>query len=386
MGRVMGMVIRTHRDLDSGVTTLWLDGELTWSTLSRVRIALAECVMERPVAVIVELSDLRAARPSLLGEFPPAARRATLGQSVPVLLSASGRDVAGPLATSCTSTQVYASHGDAVAAVRDGQPRWVHARMTPTPTSAYLARILVDDVCVRWELPHLQHPARMVVSELASNAIEHAASDFEVTAAQVGTYLRIGVQDRSLVAPVLPTKVPSDPAAPPARRGRGLQIVQHYATHWDITPLHDGKIVWALLRIRPTSAVDPGVASNGAGHRSNGAALRSNGAGQTSNGAAHALKSPAATVRSGQLRIRPEHLSRREVDVLNYLPTMLTVGEIALELHVTVSTVKAHMKSIYRKLDASRRREAVDHAYGLGIIARTTRVANDQADDRGIPF
>jgi len=70
--------------------------------------------------------------------------------------------------------------------------------------------------------------------------------------------------------------------------------------------------------------------------------------------------------------VRPERLTEREVDVVRYLPTMLTVGEIALALHVSISTVKAHMRSIYRKLNASRRREAVDRAYELGVIAPTT--------------
>src|SRR4029453_17484422 len=71
----------------------------------------------------------------------------------------------------------------------------------------------------------------------------------------------------------------------------------------------------------------------------------------------------------GVTPIRPERLTEREIDVVCYLPTMLTVGEIALALHVSISTVKAHMKSIYRKLNASRRREAVDRAYELGVIA-----------------
>lgn len=55
-------------------------------------------------------------------------------------------------------------------------------------------------------------------------------------------------------------------------------------------------------------------------------------------------------------------LTEREEEVLRYLPTMLTVGEIAAELYVSVNTVKAHVRSIYRKLGASRRREAVVRA------------------------
>jgi LuxR family maltose regulon positive regulatory protein len=59
---------------------------------------------------------------------------------------------------------------------------------------------------------------------------------------------------------------------------------------------------------------------------------------------------------------RCPELSRREVEVLSYLPTMLTAGEIATELHVSVNTVKTHMKSIYGKLGVSRRRDAVTRA------------------------
>jgi LuxR family maltose regulon positive regulatory protein len=61
-------------------------------------------------------------------------------------------------------------------------------------------------------------------------------------------------------------------------------------------------------------------------------------------------------------------LSERETEVLRYLPTMLTAGEIATELGVSVSTVKAHMRSIYRKLDAARRREAVTRARADGLL------------------
>ncbi|PWK47138.1 LuxR family maltose regulon positive regulatory protein [Actinoplanes xinjiangensis] len=61
-------------------------------------------------------------------------------------------------------------------------------------------------------------------------------------------------------------------------------------------------------------------------------------------------------------------LSEREVDVLQYLPTVLTAGEIAENLGISVNTVKAHMRSIYRKLGAARRREAVVTARQSGLI------------------
>jgi LuxR family maltose regulon positive regulatory protein len=61
-------------------------------------------------------------------------------------------------------------------------------------------------------------------------------------------------------------------------------------------------------------------------------------------------------------------LSARELEVLRYLPTMLTASEIAAELHVSVNTIKAHTRSIYRKLGASRRQVAVVRAYEYGIL------------------
>ncbi|MFI0418780.1 LuxR C-terminal-related transcriptional regulator [Spongiactinospora sp. 9N601] len=64
---------------------------------------------------------------------------------------------------------------------------------------------------------------------------------------------------------------------------------------------------------------------------------------------------------------RPE-LSAREVEVLRLLPGVLTVPEIAAELYISVNTVKAHLKSIYRKLGAPNRRTAVRAAQSMGLL------------------
>jgi LuxR family maltose regulon positive regulatory protein len=61
-------------------------------------------------------------------------------------------------------------------------------------------------------------------------------------------------------------------------------------------------------------------------------------------------------------------LSERELIVLRYLPTMMSNQEIAGELFVSVNTVKTHLKSIYRKLGASDRRDAVKLARELRLV------------------
>jgi DNA-binding NarL/FixJ family response regulator len=63
-----------------------------------------------------------------------------------------------------------------------------------------------------------------------------------------------------------------------------------------------------------------------------------------------------------------DELSARELEILRYLPTMLTASEIAAELYVSVNTIKAHSRSVYRKLGASRREVAVVRAYEYGIL------------------
>jgi LuxR family maltose regulon positive regulatory protein len=63
-----------------------------------------------------------------------------------------------------------------------------------------------------------------------------------------------------------------------------------------------------------------------------------------------------------------EPLSKREMEVLRALAAMLPTEEIAASMYVSVNTVKTHVRSVLRKLSASRRNEAVRHARALGLI------------------
>ena len=61
-------------------------------------------------------------------------------------------------------------------------------------------------------------------------------------------------------------------------------------------------------------------------------------------------------------------LSGREQTVLRLLSSRLTTTEIAATLFVSPNTLKSHMKSIYRKLDASTRTAAVRQGEIRGLI------------------
>jgi len=83
--------------------------------------------------------------------------------------------------------------------------------------------------------------AALVTSELATNAIEHAASAFRVRVHRAGPVVRIGVED------VRPTPPQLRAAEVDHLGGRGVAIVGKLAQSWGCDVLPHGKIVWADL-------------------------------------------------------------------------------------------------------------------------------------------
>ena len=63
-----------------------------------------------------------------------------------------------------------------------------------------------------------------------------------------------------------------------------------------------------------------------------------------------------------------EPLTEREREVLRHVSEMLNTAEVATEMYISINTVKTHLKSIYRKLAATHRREAVRRAQQLELI------------------
>ena len=77
-------------------------------------------------------------------------------------------------------------------------------------------------------------------------------------------------------------------------------------------------------------------------------------------------------------------LSPAELRVLAYLPTHLSLQEIADKLIVSRNTTKTHTVSIYRKLGAASRGEAVELARQMGILIELNGPGDSPPDDLGI--
>ena len=70
----------------------------------------------------------------------------------------------------------------------------------------------------------------------------------------------------------------------------------------------------------------------------------------------------------GQAARPVEVLTDRETAVLQYLPTLMSNAEIAAGLHLSINTVKSHLKAVYRKLGVDGRRDAVLRGRELELI------------------
>ncbi|MGH3328318.1 MAG: helix-turn-helix transcriptional regulator, partial [Streptomycetales bacterium] len=80
------------------------------------------------------------------------------------------------------------------------------------------------------------------------------------------------------------------------------------------------------------------------------------------------LRTPAGQPTPGRPTAFVDPLTGQERAVLRQLAAMLSNEEIAAEMHLSVNTVKTHLKSAYRKLGVSRRRQAVRRSRELHLL------------------
>jgi anti-sigma regulatory factor (Ser/Thr protein kinase) len=118
-------------------------------------------------------------------------------------------------------------------------------RFEGTTASVPRARHFIMETLARLPATTLDS-VEMMVSELASNCVLHAATEFEICVIRVGGSLRVEVTDFGVGVPV--------PLPPDTERlgGRGLLIVGQLADDWGVTRQTGGtgKTVWFT--------VDPG--------------------------------------------------------------------------------------------------------------------------------
>ncbi|HEX4430156.1 MAG TPA: ATP-binding protein [Frankiaceae bacterium] len=103
------------------------------------------------------------------------------------------------------------------------------------------ARRLVERQLDDWGQSDLSDDARLVVSELLTNAALHAKPPIKLKLARLTAGVRLEVSDGS---PELPLKVH---AGTDVMTGRGWSLVEALCDSWGVQPAEHGKVVWATL-------------------------------------------------------------------------------------------------------------------------------------------
>lgn len=230
-----------------GRTVVSVRGELDLAGTPLLLAALFKRLAEQPSALVLDLSGMTVAQGLAMSVFTAVAGQAERWPGIPVVLCAPGDRAAGLLERRrFGNLRVQPDVATALRGIDGGEVVMsaVNDRLLPVAGAVRHARNMATEACSTWDLPELIGPASLVVSELVSNAVEHAGTMMTVRLSRRARYLHIAVRDGS---PDEPHLNPPEPLS--ARRGRGLMLVDHLAVHWGSLPTTDGKVVWATLSI-----------------------------------------------------------------------------------------------------------------------------------------
>jgi anti-sigma regulatory factor (Ser/Thr protein kinase) len=111
----------------------------------------------------------------------------------------------------------------------------------PIAPAVAAARTFVEHAATGVGLRSMAADLRVVVSELATNAIRHTASAFRVSLQRREDVVRVEVHDAGVTYPQLGAAAPGD------TDGRGLAVVGRLARDWGFSRDGDGKVTWAEL-------------------------------------------------------------------------------------------------------------------------------------------
>lgn len=130
-----------------------------------------------------------------------------------------------------------------IATRRHAAPEPVQAiDLSVEPRSAGRARAFVTEALHAWDLDDLTDEARLLTSEVVTNALLHAGSRrIRLRLRRLSDGVRIEVDDQSALLP-RPRRVSAL-----SDTGRGIELVEGSARAWGARPTAQGKTVWFEL-------------------------------------------------------------------------------------------------------------------------------------------
>ena len=240
-----------------------LSGPLSVRTVPQISGELGKALVNRG-CVLVDLSGLRLEWEPGVTVFGTVLGYAGGWPGARMVLFGADAELAAALARSRV-TQAVPLVADLLEAFQRVQRRPERVRrfrdLPPEPGAPSVARAMVHQACVDWEIPiETEYAAAVVVSELVTNAVVYAETPLRAGVELSGEVLWIRVRD---LRPDLPLRlfarrrklVDSPDRAP---RHFGLHVVSALARTWGVTEQPDAKTVWAQLPLSTAVTVQAG--------------------------------------------------------------------------------------------------------------------------------
>jgi hypothetical protein len=234
-------------DAPAGVPVLTAEGVLDRITYLRLRDAIIKAALDEPDAVIVDVTGLSVPAPSAWAVFTSARWHVSTWPDVPVFLVCAheaGRDAIARNGVA-RYVPVYTSIEDALEALAERQPgkarRRARAQLPASLTSLRRSREIVTECLSAWSLPELIPVAKVIVTALVENVLQHTHSEPEVRLETDGSIVTVAVEDTSHQY----AGFREDSTG--TNRPSGLGIVAALCRVWGSAPTASGKTVWAVI-------------------------------------------------------------------------------------------------------------------------------------------
>jgi hypothetical protein len=169
---------------DQAITKVVVRGRWDSELRQDASRVLRACVAAAPRVLLVDLAWLQDPAGESVSTWHTTTRYALQAdRQVMVVLAAAPPAVRQRLSTDDGHpAMVLADTADAALAVvpsPDGGIRRHHLALPGHPTASALARRMVSDTCLAFDVAHLAPPARLIVSELVTNAVLHTGTDLD---------------------------------------------------------------------------------------------------------------------------------------------------------------------------------------------------------------
>jgi anti-anti-sigma factor len=231
---------------EQSVVVLTVEGVLDNSSSAALRDITMKATLDKPSAVIVNVSGLRVPAESAWSSFIGVRWQVRTRPEVPIILVCADRATREAIARSEVARfmPVYATEKGAIKALGRLTRRTLRhadAELPANLTSLRESRQLVREWLTAWSQSALIPVALVVVNVFVENVLEHTGSVPLMRVETDGATATIAVSDDS-----------STPALrlPSPKKGidvSGLAIVEALSRAWGSTPTSSGKAVWAVI-------------------------------------------------------------------------------------------------------------------------------------------